>query len=79
MIFDQMFADIAAAETFIVADFFLWNPWMGVDQRQSMRPAEELAQALIDKRIQDPGLPILVITDPINLILASTHRFILRA
>ncbi|NBB80525.1 MAG: phospholipase, partial [Verrucomicrobia bacterium] len=34
-----------------------------------LRPlAQELADALINKRIENPGLPILVITDPINRI-----------
>lgn len=70
VIFDTMLEEIEAAETFIIADFFLWNPWQGaIEAPGSLRPlARELADALIDKRIQNPGIPILVITDPINRI-----------
>ena len=69
-IFNQILSDIASAERFIIADFFLWNPWLGgLASDVSLRPlADELAQALIDKRIQNPDIPILVITDPINRI-----------
>ena len=69
-IFDTILQEIGSAETFIIADFFLWNPWPGaVEASSELRPlAEELADALIDKRIENPGLPILVITDPINRI-----------
>lgn len=69
-IFDTILQEIEAAETFIIADFFLWNPWRGsVEASGELRPlAQELADALIDKRIQNPGMPILIITDPINRI-----------
>lgn len=69
-IFDTVLDEIQAAETFIIADFFLWNPWKGaIDAGGSLRPlANELATALIEKRIQNPNLPILVITDPINRV-----------
>jgi phosphatidylserine/phosphatidylglycerophosphate/cardiolipin synthase-like enzyme len=67
-IFDTVLAEIEAAESFVIADFFLWNPWRGaVELSGELRPlAEELADALIRKRIQNPATPILVITDPIN-------------
>ncbi|PXA05744.1 phospholipase [Coraliomargarita sinensis] len=69
-IFDTILKEVQAAETFIIADFFLWNPWKGaIEAGGSLRPlAEELATALIEKRIQNPDMPILVITDPINRI-----------
>ncbi|MGB0416071.1 MAG: phospholipase D-like domain-containing protein [Coraliomargarita sp.] len=68
VIFDRILSEIASAESYIIADFFLWNPWLGaLDSETSVRPlAEELAGALINKRIQNPDIPILVITDPIN-------------
>jgi len=67
-IFDAILSDIAAAESFIIADFFLWNPWTGgLAPEAELRPlSTELADALIAKRIQNPDMPILVITDPIN-------------
>jgi phosphatidylserine/phosphatidylglycerophosphate/cardiolipin synthase-like enzyme len=70
VIFDTILEEIEAAETFIVADFFLWNPWRGaIEGSGQLRPlAEELANALISKRIENPSMPILVITDPINRI-----------
>jgi hypothetical protein len=67
-IFDTILSEIESAETFVIADFFLWNPWRGaVEASGELRPlAEELAAALIRKRLQNPDLPIVVITDPIN-------------
>ncbi|MFU8849176.1 MAG: phospholipase D-like domain-containing protein [Opitutales bacterium] len=69
-IFDAILEEIAAAETFIIADFFLWNPWRGaIDSPGGLRPlAHELASALIEKQMRQPEMPILVITDPINRI-----------
>lgn len=69
-IFDTILSEIRTAETFLIADFFLWNPWKGaVEASGELRPlAEELADALIQKRIQNPDMPILVVTDPINRI-----------
>ena len=68
--FDRMLREIQGAETFLIVDFFLWNPWKGaIDAGGSLRPlADELADALIAKRIQNPDMPMLVITDPINRI-----------
>lgn len=69
-IFDAILEEIRAAETFIIADFFLWNPWKGaIETGGNLRPlANELATALIEKRMQNPNMPMLVITDPINRI-----------
>ena len=69
-VFDAILDEIADAETFIVADFFLWNPWTGaIPAKGGLRSlANELADALIAKRVQDPKMPILVVTDPINRI-----------
>lgn len=69
-IFDTILSEIQSAETFLIADFFLWNPWKGaVESSGDLRPlAEQLADALIRKRIQNSDMPILVITDPINRI-----------
>jgi hypothetical protein len=69
-IFDTVLGEIRAAETCIIADFFLWNPWQGaVEASGTLRPlAVELADALITKRRLHPKMPIVVITDPINRI-----------
>ena len=70
VIFDAMLEQIEAAETFLILDFFLWNPWRGaIEADHELRPLSvELAQALLRKRQAHPELPILVITDPINKI-----------
>lgn len=69
-IFDGVLEEIRAAERFLIVDFFLWNPWLGgLESGGALRPlARELADALLAKRRQEPDLPILVITDPINRI-----------
>ncbi len=74
-IFDAMLREIDAAETFLVADFFLWNPWMGaIESGSGLRPlSEQLADALIAKRIRNPDMPMLVITDPINRLYGESE------
>ncbi len=69
-VFDAILSEIQRADEFIIVDFFLWNPWLGgLEQDERMRNLSgELAQALIAKRIQNPDIPILVLTDPINRI-----------
>ena len=72
-IFNAMLQSIAEADRFIIADFFLWNPWLGaIAGNGELRPlANELADALIAKRIQNPNMPILVLTDPVNRIYGN--------
>lgn len=74
-IFDAMLAEVRSAETFLIADFFLWNPWTGgLDGGQDLRPlSAEFARALIEKRIEKPDMPMVVITDPINRIYGNMH------
>ncbi len=69
-IFDSMLEQIEAAETFLILDFFLWNPWRGaICGDMELRPlAEEMAGALLRKRQSHPDMPILVITDPVNKV-----------
>lgn len=70
-IFDALLTAIDEADEFIVADFFLWNPWRGKSSADHRELANELADALIEKRRDNPDLPILVITDPINRIYGN--------
>lgn len=70
-IFDQILDQIARADDFIVADFFLWNPWKAVTGPDGRDLALELAAALMARKLDDPDLPILVLTDPINRIYGN--------
>jgi phosphatidylserine/phosphatidylglycerophosphate/cardiolipin synthase-like enzyme len=72
-IFDTILAEIEGAETFLILDFFLWNNWRGkLDSKQVLRPlSRELFEALKKKRRENPELPILIITDPINRFYGS--------
>ena len=69
-IFNAILHEIREAETFIVADFFLWNPWKGaLGGGADLRPlASELADALVARKLRSPELPVLVLTDPINRV-----------
>lgn len=72
-IFDAILDEIDAADSFLIIDFFLWNPWCGATEASGdLRPlATQLADALLRKRIQNPDMPMLVITDPINRIYGN--------
>lgn len=69
-ILDAMLDQIASAEQFIVADFFLWNAWQGKTDAGSVYRAvsDELTRALLKRKSERPGLRMLVITDPLNRI-----------
>ena len=72
-IFEAILKEVEAADAYLILDFFLWNPWTGdVDTSGGLRLlSTELADALLRKRIQNPDMPILVITDPINRIYGN--------
>lgn len=70
-IFDATLALVAASRDFLVLDYFLFNDQGGpageLNYAQGLRPiARQLRQALLDKRRADPGMPILLLVDPIN-------------
>ncbi len=65
-IFDAIFAVVAAAESFIVADFFLFNDLMGADNAAHRPLSRELADQLLAKKRTRPAMTILLVTDPIN-------------
>lgn len=67
-IFDEMLSLIQQAQHTIVLDMFLFNAEVG-DSKQSHRALmQELTQALIQKRSQNPSIDIQLITDPINSV-----------
>lgn len=75
-IFDEVGRIIDEAESFIVADFFLLNDFMGTaDSHRAL--SGELTKRLIARRTQKPGLEVLLITDPINTLYGSTDSPVL--
>ena len=73
-IFDQMLAEIESAETFLILDFFFWNPWKGsLDKNLKINSlSKRLISAIVDKRKERPEMPILIVTDPINRLYGSS-------
>jgi phosphatidylserine/phosphatidylglycerophosphate/cardiolipin synthase-like enzyme len=65
-IFDETFAIVDAADSFIVADFFLFNSMMGAESAVYRPLSRELADRLIAKKRAQPTIEILLVTDPIN-------------
>jgi phosphatidylserine/phosphatidylglycerophosphate/cardiolipin synthase-like enzyme len=67
-IFDRTLALIAGARQFIVADYFLFNDQqLDTATNPPLRAlARELREALIQRKLAQPELRVLVITDPIN-------------
>lgn len=67
-IFDELLDLVARADRFIVLDFFLWNHFQGAVVEDHRALSTELALALVKKKEAMPGLPVLVLTDPINRV-----------
>lgn len=65
-IFDEAFAIVDQAQSFLVADFFLINDMMGADSGVHRHLSRELADRLLARKAARPELAILLITDPIN-------------
>ncbi len=65
-IFDEVFAIIDAAESFIVADFFLFNAFMGAENAVHRPLSRALTDRLLAKKRTQPALSVLLVTDPIN-------------
>lgn len=66
-IFDRQLALIDQAERLIVADLFLFNQFAGDPDAEGLEPLSDmLAEALITRKIKQPGIRIIFITDPIN-------------
>jgi len=75
-IFDSAMQLIAAAESLIVLDMFLFNDWQGPVSETHRPLSLELTNALIQKKSSLPTLSITVISDPVNVVyggLPSVH------
>src|SRR5699024_8920694 len=64
-IVDTMYEVIDNAEDFIVVDMFLFNDDYNHDTLEFPTLSEDFADRLVQKK-KDSGIPITVITDPIN-------------
>ena len=76
-IFDEVFRIVDGAESFIVADFFLFNDFMGAAEAPHRSLSRELASRLIERRTAKPALNVLLITDPINDVYGGVDSPIL--
>lgn len=80
-IFDEIFRIIDESESFIVADFFLFNDMMGASDapHRALNRAlsRELADRLMARKTAKPALSILLITDPINEVYGGARSALL--
>jgi hypothetical protein len=72
-IFNAVFALIDEAQTFIVADFFLFNESMGAQTGVHRRLSAELTERLLARKKAQPQLRVLLITDPVNEIYGGSR------
>ncbi len=62
---------ISEAEKYIIADFFLFNSHRGVDKSDYPQICRQITSALIKHKQENPEMPIILITDPINNFYGS--------
>ena len=67
-IFKEIFQLIDAAQTTIVLDMFLFNQEVGKSKVEQIPLMQQLTDALVSKRRQQPNIQIVLITDPINSV-----------
>lgn len=65
-LFDEVFGIIDQAQSFVIADFFLFNDMMGAADGVHRPLSRQLADRLLARKAANPELTILLITDPIN-------------
>ena len=70
-LFEAAIEIIKEAEQFLVVDMFLYND--DYDRAKGSYPdsAEQITDAIVDKRLQNPTMPITVITDKMNTLYLS--------
>ena len=65
-IFAAVLALVEEAQSFVVADMFLYNEWTGASAAPCRPLTREFTEALLNKKLCSPECLILLITDPIN-------------
>ncbi|MCK0163692.1 phospholipase D family protein [Marinobacter sp. S6332] len=70
-IFDEILRLIGQAQSFVLVDMFLFNSSSpeGVEHR---RLSEQLTQALVNRKTEQPELEIVVISDPLNTLYGGS-------
>lgn len=64
-IFDEVYTLIDEAEQFVVVDFFLMDGYF--DEKEDFPPiADMLSDKLAEKKKNNPDMPVVFITDPLN-------------
>ncbi|MDV6377271.1 phospholipase D family protein [Sporosarcina sp. GW1-11] len=64
-IFKEVFRLIDEAEQFVVADFFMMDDYYD-EKEDFIQLADQLSKTLVKKKKENPDMPIIYITDPIN-------------
>lgn len=78
-IFESVFEIIDEAEEFVLMDFFLVNDFL-YQPGPGLRPlSKELTDRLVAKRMNDPDVRVVFITDPINTVYDSVESPLFKA
>ena len=67
-IFDKILTMINGARHLIVLDMFLFNDFIGRENKAYRRLAQEVTEALATRKREYPDMQIVVISDPINTV-----------
>lgn len=78
-IFDEVFAIIDEAEQFILLDFFLVNDFFYEPGPGLRNLSQELTDALLAKRLSNPEVDTVFISDPINTAYGSIESPLFKA
>jgi len=70
-IFDAVFDMIRSARRLVLLDMFLYNDFQGSMPERTRMLSGELTDVLLAKKRELPGIRIVVITDPINVVYGS--------
>ncbi len=65
-ILDEKLRVISEAEEYIIADLFLFNDEYNKEKQEYPKSVGKVTDALISKKLANPDMPIVLITDPIN-------------
>jgi phosphatidylserine/phosphatidylglycerophosphate/cardiolipin synthase-like enzyme len=70
-IFDRALKMIGDSRSFVLLDMFLYNDFQGKEPETTRLLSGELTDVLVRHKKARPGITILVITDPINIVYGS--------